>query len=246
MKATSDIALISSQDRCQLKARRILIIDDDTALCSLIADFLACQGFAVDSAQDGRTGVIRVLTVDYDLIILDVMLPVQDGFEVLREVRKQSSVPIIMLTARAEQQDRIAGLERGADDYLTKPFGPQELLARIRAVLRRIEQPLDRGILRVGDLALDAHARTVSRGERQLSITSHEFDILSILMRLAGRVVSRDEIAAILYKRESTPFERGIDVHVSHLRKKIEADGKVKIRTVRGTGYVFVVPGDEP
>jgi len=136
-------------------------------------------------------------------------------------------------------------LNWGADDYLAKPFGPQELVARIRAVLRRTEHAPDTGILRTGDMSVNIQARTVTQGGRQIVLTSFEFDILTTLIRMAGRVVSRDKIAEILYNRESTPFERAIDVHVSHLRKKIETDGQVRIRTVRGIGYIFVVPGQQ-
>jgi two-component system response regulator CpxR len=227
------------------KSRNVLIVDDDIGLCSLISEFLSAQGFTLHSVHDGRLGVASALTGTHDLILLDVMLPFQDGFEVLREIRTKSRVPIIMLTARAEQQDRVDGLNCGADDYLTKPFGPQELLARIHAVLRRTEQPPGSPVLSIGDVVLNSEARTVLRGGQQISLTTFEFEILATLMRLAGRVVSRDEIAAILYNRESSPFERTIDMHVSHLRKKIESDGRVRIRTVRSTGYVFVVPGIE-
>ena len=224
--------------------RNVLIIDDDLRLCSLIAQFLNSYNFTTHAVHDGRAGVVRALGGNYDLILLDVMLPFQDGFEVLQEIRSRSRIPVIMLTARAEQEDRIAGLNSGADDYLPKPFGPQELLARIRAVLRRTEGSPDSGIFQIGDICLNTRARTVQRGTEELELTTFEFDILTILMRLAGRVVSRDEIAALLYNRESTPFERSIDVHVSHLRKKLERDGRVRIRTVRGSGYVFVVPGE--
>lgn len=223
--------------------RTILIVDDDLRLCSLIAQFLTSYNFTIHSVHDGRAGVVRALGGNYDLILLDVMLPFQNGFEVLQEIRKRSRIPVIMLTARAEQEDRVAGLNSGADDYLPKPFSPQELLARIRAVLRRTEGSPDSGIFQIGDICLNTRARTVQRCDEELELTTFEFDILSILMRLAGRVVSRDEIAAILYNRDSTPFERSIDVHVSHLRRKIDTDGRVRIRTVRGAGYVFVISG---
>jgi two-component system, OmpR family, response regulator CpxR len=245
LNSTSTTFDVRRPDRERLKPRSVLLVDDDLGLCSLITEFLTSQGFTVHSVHSGQAGITRAVTGNYDLILLDIMLPIQDGFEVLREVRCQSSVPIIMLTARADQQDRVAGLNWGADDYLAKPFGPQELLARIRAVLRRTEHAPDTAGLRIGDIVLKTHSRTVTQGGRQVPLTSFEFDILSILMRMAGHVVSRDKIAEVLYNRESTPFERAIDVHVSHLRKKIELDGQVRIRTVRGTGYIFVVSGDE-
>jgi two-component system, OmpR family, response regulator CpxR len=245
LNSTSSAFDVRNPDREKSKPRNVLLVDDDLSLCSLITEFLNAQGFTVHAVHSGQAGIARALTGTYDLILLDIMLPIQDGFEVLREVRSQSNIPIIMLTARAEQQDRVAGLNWGADDYLAKPFGPQELLARIRAVLRRTEHTQDTGVLRVGDIALNTHARNVMQGNRHIALTSFEFDILSALMRTAGRVVSRDKIAEILYNRESTPFERAIDVHVSHLRKKIETDGQVRIRTVRGIGYIFAVAGDE-
>jgi len=168
------------------------------------------------------------------------MLPGLDGFEVLHQLRRQSSVPVIMLTARTEQADRISGLNAGADDYLPKPFGPEELLARIRAVLRRASQSgLESKALQAGSLRLDSVTRQAWRGTTRLELTSVEFEILSLLVRSAGRSVSRDEIAGILYHREALPYERAIDVHVSHLRKKLELQGRSMIRTVRGVGYLF-------
>jgi len=167
---------------------------------------------------------------------------------VLHQLRRQSSVPVIMLTARTEQADRISGLNAGADDYLPKPFGPEELLARIRAVLRRVSQSgLEAKALQAGSLRLDSATRQVWRDGTRLELTSVEFEILSLLMRSAGRSVSRDEIAGVLYHREAMPYERAIDVHVSHLRKKLEHQGRSMIRTVRGVGYQFCAePGLEP
>jgi two-component system response regulator CpxR len=168
------------------------------------------------------------------------MMPDLDGFEVLRRLRSQSDVPVVMLTARTGEQDRIAGLDSGADDYLPKPFGPQELLARIRAVLRRARpEPGQRDPLQICGIRLDPNTRTVLQDRKEVPLTSIEFAILETLMRRAGSVVSRDELANALYQREATPFERTIDVHVSHLRKKLEARGQSHIVTVRGTGYLF-------
>jgi two-component system response regulator CpxR len=174
-------------------------------------------------------------------VILDVMLPVLDGFEVLRQLRKRSSVPVIMLTARTYEHDRIAGLDSGADDYLPKPFSPDELLARVRAVLRRytsanLAQP---GVLRAGPLELNVITRVVRRSGEVVDLTEREYQILELLMRAPGRVVTRDEIAAALHQRASSPFERSLDVHVSHLRKKVEQNGPALIRTSRGSGYVI-------
>jgi two-component system, OmpR family, response regulator CpxR len=217
---------------------RILLIDDDADLCALMADFFAENGFEVEFASDGRAGLARALTEPFELVILDVMLPFLDGFQVLEQIRRRSAVPIIMLTARIEERDRVAGLNAGADDYLPKPFGPEELLARIRAVLRRaggsqvVTAPLECGSVR-----LDPQTREVWQNGDPLELTSIEFEILEHLMRSAGRVVSRDEFTTILYQRQSTPFERALDVHISHLRKKLESDSRPLIHTVRGVGY---------
>lgn len=220
--------------------RSILLVDDDLDLCSLMVDFLSRNEFNAKTAHDGRSGLKSALAGGVDLVILDVMLPVMDGFSVLRQLRKSSAVPVIMLTARAEQSDRITGLDTGADDYLPKPFGPEELLSRIRAILRRTSAWVDKGrILEVGSIRIDVQGRNVWRNEQPLELTAVEFDILEFLVRAAGRVVSRDELTTMLYQRAATPFERTLDVHVSHLRKKLGDGGSDGIRTVRGTGYVF-------
>ncbi|MBL8231575.1 MAG: response regulator transcription factor [Bryobacterales bacterium] len=217
----------------------LLLIDDDIDLCGLMKDFFQEQGIRVETANDGRTGLARALSGQFDLVLLDVMLPALDGFQVLREVRRQSNVPVIMLTARIERPDRVAGLEGGADDYLPKPFDPDELLARIRAVLRRAD-PNRRGqssTVRVGELEVDATKQSALVSGKTLDLTAMEFHILDVLARSAGRVVSRDEISTVLYQREATAYERSLDVHISHLRKKMEAPGAPVIKTVRGVGY---------
>jgi DNA-binding response OmpR family regulator len=221
--------------------RTILLIDDDTELCSLMTDFFSQHEFQLEAAHDGRRGLARALEGKFDLILLDVMLPVLDGFALLQQIRKRSNVPVIMLTARTEQGDRIEGLEKGADDYLPKPFGPEELLARIRAVLRRTGNAVaDRSsLVRVGELLLNAATRDVWLQESEVNLTSTEFDILEFLARSAGRVVSREELTAMLYQREATPYERALDVHVSHLRKKLEPCNRVAIRSIRGVGYLL-------
>ena len=226
-------------------AERILLVDDDSDLCALMADFFSEHGFALEAAHDGRSGLARALEPGYDLVILDVMLPVLDGFEVLAQIRRRSSVPVIMLTARTGQPDRIAGLNAGADDYLPKPFGPEELLARIRAVLRRSGRPATAKpqIVNAGAIRLKSQTREVWRDEQPIDVTSIEFDILDLLVRSSGRIVSRDELTAALYQRESTPYERALDVHMSHLRKKLERGDRAFIRTVRGVGYLFS-PGE--
>jgi DNA-binding response OmpR family regulator len=235
-----------SADGGQAAIRSILLIDDDPELCSLMEEFFSAHDFRLEAVHDGAKGLARAVDGKYDLVLLDVMLPVLDGFEVLVHLRQRSSVPVILLTARAEPQDRVSGLDAGADDYLAKPFPPQELLARVRAVLRRTSPGHAASDLpvQVGELKLYPHTREVWRGAHRLDLTTFEFSILDVLMRSAGRAVSRDELAAILYQRQSTPFERSIDVHVSHLRKKLEVDQRTLIRTVRGVGYLLV-PADE-
>lgn len=221
--------------------RSILIVEDDTELCSLMSDFLSPHGFQLEAVHDGRQGLARALEGDFDLVILDVMLPVLDGFELLRIMRKRSAIPVIMLTARTSQDDRITGLNAGADDYLPKPFGPEELLARIRAVLRRVTKAemAESRTISSGGVELNPRTREVWRQGESVEVTTIEFDILEFLMRSAGRAVSRDELTAILYQRESTPYERSLDVHISHLRKKLEGGDRTMIQTVRGVGYLF-------
>jgi two-component system response regulator CpxR len=223
----------------------VLLIEDDPDLCSLMSDYFAQHGFQVESAHDGHTGLALALNDRFDLILLDVMLPVLDGFEVLRQLRKRSKTPVIMLTARTAQEDRVSGLNSGADDYLPKPFGPEELLARMRAVLRRSSnvENAPSQIVASGAVRLNPQTREGWFGEEPLDITSIEFDILEILVRAAGRTVSRDELTAALYQRRSTPYERSLDVHISHLRKKLERPDRSLIRTVRGVGYQFAPEG---
>jgi two-component system response regulator CpxR len=219
---------------------RILVIDDDTELCSLLTDFLRTENYQVSCAHDGKRGLDEALNSNPDLVVLDVMLPGFDGFEVLRRLRPQSRVPVLMLTARGEDVDRIVGLELGADDYLPKPFNPRELAARIRAILRRME-PRPRsadGRLEVAGVTLDPGSREVWRDGKRVDLTTFEFDILEMLMRAAGRVLSRDALMESLYQRKATPFDRSIDMHISHLRKKLEA-GDELIKTIRGIGYQF-------
>jgi two-component system, OmpR family, response regulator CpxR len=219
----------------------ILLVDDDVDLSTLIREYLERSEYAVECVYNGRDGLARALTGAHDLIILDGMLPALDGLEVLRQLRKRNSTPVIMLTARTQEEDRITGLDSGADDYLPKPFSPGELSARIRAVLRRYRgmNPAEPKEIRCGTLELNPVTRVARRSDEEITLTEIEFQILELLMRSAGRTVSRDEISTVLYQREATPYERGLDVHVSHLRKKIEADGTQVIRTVRGVGYML-------
>ena len=219
----------------------ILLVDDDVELCALVREYLVRAGYRVECVHNGRDGLAHALAGEHDLLILDGMLPALDGLEVLRQLRKKNSIPVIMLTARTQEEDRITGLDSGADDYLPKPFSPSELLARIRAVLRRYKGAnlAEPERLTCGALELNSLTWVVKQAGEQIALTEIEFQILELLMRSAGRVVSRDEISTVLYQRVSTPYERGVDVHVSHLRKKIEVDGQQLIRTVRGVGYVL-------
>jgi two-component system, OmpR family, response regulator CpxR len=221
---------------------RLLLVDDDAELRGLMTEFFGSHGIAVDTAPDGAQGLARAVEDRHDLVLLDVMMPKLDGFEVLRQIRRRSKIPVIMLTARTSQADRVAGLEGGADDYLPKPFGPEELLARVRAVLRRTSA----GELPVAEeLAVEANGvkivprtRDVFYQGAPVRLTALEFDILDLLVRSAGRIVSRDEIAAALHQRDASPLDRSLDVHISHVRKKLDA-GRDLILTVRGLGYLF-------
>jgi len=228
------------------QSRSILLIDDDVGLCTLMAEFFAEHDFRVEAVHDGAGGLASAFQGKHDLVLLDVMLPVVDGFHVLQRLRQRTAMPVIMLTARGAQQDRIAGLDAGADDYIAKPFAPHELLARVRAVLRRTgaARPAA-GHVVVSDIELNTRTREVRRAKIPVTVTSFEFDILDILMRSAGHVVSRDELATVLYNREATPFERSIDVHISHLRRKLETGDRTLIRTVRGVGYLFVAADEK-
>src|SRR5579883_826516 len=219
---------------------RILLVDDDAELGGMMTEYFARSGHRLDCAYNGRDGLIRALQQSYDAVLLDVMLPTINGFSVLQRLRQRSRVPVIVLTARIRRDDVIAGLNGGADDYLTKPFDADELLARIQAVLRRSRAPADPiGPIRVfGDLRIDIAAREVWNAEEQLPLTALEFDLLERLTRVAGRVLLRDELAQALLNRSASPDNRALDVHISHLRAKL-AGSRALIRTVRGAGYVF-------
>ncbi|WP_239461476.1 response regulator transcription factor [Occallatibacter savannae] len=218
----------------------LLLVDDDVELCGMMSEFFAQEGHRLECIYNGREGLTAALNGSFDLVILDVMLPILDGFEVLQRLRRRKDLPVIMLTARVQQQDRIRGLDAGADDYLPKPFDPDELLARIRAVLRRSESlaRAEAEEISIGNIRLRPSTRETWLNDHLVDLTAAEFDLLEMLMRAAGRVVSRDEITAALFERQATPYDRFLDVHISHLRKKLEG-GRGLIRTVRGVGYVF-------
>ena len=232
----------------QLRSHAILLVEDDTELSSMMEEFLSSQNIALSVAHTGAEGLERALEGLFDLVILDVMLPGMDGFEILRHLRRRSSIPVIMLTARTEKEDKIRGLNAGADDYLAKPFSPDELLARVAAVLRRVGRasPLKAEAIEVNGVRVNPGTREVFLDNERVDVTSIEFDILEVLVRSAGQVVSRDDLARLLYNRQANPLERALDVHVSHLRKKLEHSREL-ICTVRGVGYLFAagaaVPG---
>ena len=217
-----------------------MLIDDDTELCSLLTEFLKGEGFAVETANEGHRGLERALHGGFQLAILDVMLPGLDGFEILRRLRRESHVPVLMLTARADDVDRIIGLELGADDYLPKPFNPRELVARVRAILRRYEPRGSAGQrIEVNGVVLDPATRQVTVDGQAIELTTFEFDILESLMRAAGRVLSRDDLMEELYNRKATPYDRSVDMHISHIRRKLETKRPI-IKTIRSVGYQFL------
>jgi two-component system, OmpR family, response regulator CpxR len=219
----------------------VLLIDDDVELCSSLKRLLSIDGFVVTAVHNADSGIEQALGNEYALVILDVMLPGGDGRKVLRRLRVTSQVPVIMLTARGDEADRIAGLEGGADDYLPKPFNARELVARMCAVLRRKTASAVPEITRVSDLEIHHNTRTVLRAGKSVELTGAEFDILLLLVRSAGKVLSRDEIAELALGRSMGILDRSIDNHVSNLRKKLgsHVDGLERIRNVRGTGYVY-------
>ena len=223
----------------------VLLIDDDVELCSMLTEYLGKNGFQVKTAHRGDTGLRAAKQRPWALILLDVMLPGMDGFEVLKRIRAESSVNVLLLTARGEDVDRIVGLEIGADDYLPKPFNPRELLARMRAVLRRNIVPTTErpSVLRVRDLELDAAARKALRAGTRLDLTDVEFGLLEALMRSPGKVVSREELSQSVLGRGFDPFDRSLDMHVSRLRRKLNQAGDEddQVKTIRGVGYQLVV-----
>ncbi len=222
---------------------RLLVIDDDTELCELVVEYLTAEGFTVEVVHDGESGVRRATSEPFALIILDVMLPRLDGFETLKRIRAVSHVPTLMLTARGDDVDRIVGLEIGADDYLSKPFNPRELLARIRAILRRTKPELLAEKLVIGDVELDFGSRSLRRQGQAVAVTSVEFDLLAVLLQHAGQIVSRDDLSLRALGRSFHPLDRSVDMHVSNLRKKLgpHADGSERIKSVRGVGYLYAV-----
>jgi two-component system response regulator CpxR len=240
---------------------KILMIDDDRKLCRLVADYLEPMGYEVEAAHDGAQGLRMIESRDYHAVILDVMMPKMDGFEVLKQLRRESDIPVLMLTARGEETDRIVGLEMGADDYLPKTFSSRELLARLRAVTRRyqkvetVEQRTETGtspaaavaadeVLLFGDLRIEQASRTVRLRNTTLNLTPLEYDLLATLAGSAGRVLTRDHLLDAVSGRNYEVFDRSVDVHISSLRRKLGEEPRKPrfIKTVRTAGYMFKIP----
>lgn len=226
---------------------RVLVIDDDRKLCRLIKEYLTPLGYEVTAVHTGPEGVDKATGGEWQAVILDVMLPGLDGFEVLKQIRHKSDVPVLMLTARGDEADRIVGLEIGADDYLPKTFSTRELLARLRAVTRRTARKASSPEIVVGRLRVNPEAHTAVLGDQPLVLTPVEFDLLTSLAQAAGRVKTREALLEEIRERSYEVFDRSIDVHISALRKKLGDDPKEPrfIRTVRATGYMMVNPEDE-
>lgn len=230
---------------------KILVVDDDVELCELVAEYLEPDGYKVEAVNDGNGGVSRALSGEHVLVVLDYMLPGLNGFEVLRQIRAGSRVPIVMLTARGDDLNRIVGLQLGADDYLPKPFNPLELVARINAVLRRAQPPTDKAksaVVVVGDIEMDNRSRTVRRESLAIELTVVEYSLLEKFLQAPGRVLTREELVKEVLHRELSPFDRSIDTHVSNLRKKIghEVNGVERIKTIRGVGYIYASDQESP
>ncbi|HXF42754.1 MAG TPA: response regulator transcription factor [Pyrinomonadaceae bacterium] len=225
---------------------KVLIIDDDEDLCELVSEYLAVEGFETAVVNDGLSGLEAARSGKYDMAILDVMLPKMNGFEVLRNLRASSRLPVLMLTARGDDMERIVGLESGADDYLPKPFNPRELVARLRAILRRVsgdnaDRPTEKII--VDDIELSETARSAKLAGKEIILTSVEFELLKQLLLEAGKVVKKEDLSLRVLDRELSPFDRSLDMHISNLRKKLglRPDGSERIKTVRSVGYIYTL-----
>ena len=228
--------------------KKILIIDDDEELCELVSEYLGVEGFETEAVHEGDTGLSRAASGDYDMAILDVMLPKMNGFEVLRSLRETSRMPVLMLTARGDDMERIVGLEIGADDYLPKPFNPRELVARLRAILRRVHNEEDAAAtipekLQVDDLDISTGSRSAKINGEEVNLTSIEFDLLVALLEDAGKIVKKEDLSEKVLERKLSPFDRSLDMHISNLRKKLGArnDGGERIKTIRSVGYIYTV-----
>src|SRR6266436_830708 len=228
----------------------LLVVDDDLELCEVLKRYLETEDFQVSFAHTGDAGTKAGIEGNFELIVLDVMLPDKKGFNVLKDIRQRARTPVLMLTARGEEFDRILGLELGADDYLPKPFSPRELIARISAILRRSEWQSESKtasrppVIHSGDIELDLAARTVSKSGEPLRLTSAEFDLLRAFFETPGQVLTREALVENVLDRKFSPFDRSIDLHISNLRRKLgpQSDGAERIRSVRGIGYLYAWP----
>ena len=231
-----------------MTAQRVLMVDDDDGFRDTVAEYLRVEGFAVDGASGAGEALRLRAERPYDILVLDVMMPGENGFELLKRLRRESDVPVLMLTARAEELDRVLGLELGADDYLTKPFHLRELAARLRAILRRLRTPSGPQTLRVGALALDRRALAVEFDGRAVRMTAAEFMVLEALARAAGRIKSRADLAREALGRPLAPYDRSIDTHVSNIRRKLglTEGGPLQIRNIRGQGYLLAPEAGPP
>lgn len=228
----------------------VLLIDDDTELTKLLEEYLKEEQFHLDFAHDGVIGLEKALNNQYAVVVLDVMLPAMNGLDVLKKIRQKTTVPVLMLTARGSELDRILGLELGADDYLPKPFNPRELVARLRAILRRTAsggvaasgQPIH-----LADVELHPESRSVTCAGKPVTLTGAEFDLLYTFLRNAGKIISREDLTQAALGRPMSPMDRSIDVHVSNLRRKLGSyDGNhERIKAIRGSGYVYLLPGEQ-
>ncbi|RRJ83297.1 response regulator [Aestuariirhabdus litorea] len=230
---------------------RLLLVDDDRELCELLVEYLAIEGFEVEAVHDGESGAEAALQGGYSLVLLDVTLPKLNGFEVLKRIRKQSEIPVLMLTARGDDVDRIIGLEIGADDYLPKPYNHRELVARIKAILRRAEQfgeslaADDSHRLQLDDIELNLANHEVTCNGQPIELTATEFIVLRVLLERAGELISRAELTELALERRLVQYDRAIDMHVSNVRRKLGAkpDGSPRFKTVRGSGYYYIATG---
>lgn len=230
---------------------RVLVVDDDRDLCDLLVNYLQSEGFEVEMAHDGEQGIKRAISGEHALVVMDLVLPKMNGFEALRRIRNESQTPVIILTTRGEEADRIVGLEMGADDYIPKPFNLRELLARMRAILRRAKTnaresaiAYTRERLSIADIELDKSTRTVLRDGKPVLLTVVEFDLLEAMMRSAGRIATREELVKSVLGRNYASHDRSIDTHVANLRKKLghQVGPVERIKTIRGIGYIYMYP----
>ena len=226
---------------------KILLIDDDEELCELVSEYLTVENFQVETVHDGESGLQNALNGDYELAILDVMLPKMNGFDVLRELRQTSTLPVLMLTARGDDMERIVGLEIGADDYLPKPFNPRELVARLRAILRRVEmseetKQTESDKLQIDDLEVSISGRSAKKDGEDLNLTAVEFDLLVALLDDAGKIVNKEDLSEKVLDRKLSPYDRSLDMHISNLRKKLGTrSNEERIKTIRSVGYIYTI-----